>query len=74
MAWVPRAMHRCSGRWDRRRENELKFLTTLVGVDRARAMLEWEISQGTTLIRLGALLAVVFGRYIVFAVTGRQAA
>ena len=49
-------------------------ITALVGVDRARAMLAWEIAQGTTLIRLGAVLALVFGGFIVFGVTGRQAA
>jgi hypothetical protein len=47
-------------------------ITALVGVDRARAMLAWEIAQGTTLIRLGALLALVFGGLIVFAVSGRR--
>ena len=49
-------------------------ITALVGVDRARAMLAWEIAQGTILIRLGALLALAFGSFIVFAVTGRRAA
>jgi hypothetical protein len=49
-------------------------ITALVGVDRARAMLAWEVAQGTTLIRLGAVLALVFGGFVVFAVTGRRAA
>jgi hypothetical protein len=49
-------------------------LTALVGVDRARAMLAWETAQGTTLIRLGALIALVFGGFIVSAVSGRRAA
>jgi hypothetical protein len=49
-------------------------ITALVGVDRARAMLAWETSQGTTLIRLGAVVALVFGAFIVTAVGGRRAA
>jgi hypothetical protein len=49
-------------------------ITALVGVDRVRAMVAWEAAQGTTLIRLGAVLALVFGGFIVFAVSGRRAA
>ena len=49
-------------------------VTAFVGVDRARAMLAWETAQGTTLIRLGAALALVFGGVLVFAITGRRAA
>jgi hypothetical protein len=49
-------------------------VTAFIGVDRGRAMVAWEIAQGTTLIRLGALIAVVFGGFIVFAVTSRRTA
>ena len=49
-------------------------ITALVGADRARAVLAWEIAQGTTLIRIGALLALAFGSFIVFAVTSRRTA
>ena len=49
-------------------------ITALVGVDRARAMLAWETAQGTTLIRLGAVIALVFGGFIVSVVNGRRAA
>jgi hypothetical protein len=49
-------------------------ITAFVGVDRARAILVWETAQGTILIRLSALLALVFGSFIVFAVTSRRAA
>jgi hypothetical protein len=45
-------------------------ITAAVGVDRARAMLAWETGQGTTLIRMGAVLALVLGGLIVFAVSG----
>jgi hypothetical protein len=48
-------------------------LTAFVGIDRARAMLAWETAQGTTLIRLSALLPLVFGAFIVYAVSGRRA-
>ena len=50
------------------------MITPLVGVDRARAMVAWETSQGTTPIRLGAVVALVFGGFIVSAVSGRRAA
>lgn len=49
-------------------------ITPFVGVDRARAILAWETAQGTILIRLSALLALVFGSFIVFAVTSRRVA
>jgi hypothetical protein len=49
-------------------------ITAFVGVDRARAILAWEAAQGLTLIRLSALLAFVFGSFIVFAVASRRAA
>jgi hypothetical protein len=49
-------------------------VTALVGVDRARAILAWETAQGPTLIRLSAVLALLFGGYLVFAVTSRRAA
>jgi hypothetical protein len=48
--------------------------TALVGVDRARAILAWETAQGPTLIRLSALLPLLFGGYLVFAVTSRRPA
>jgi hypothetical protein len=49
-------------------------ITALLGVDRARAIVAWETAQGPTLIRLSAALAVVFGGYLVFAVTSRRPA
>ena len=48
--------------------------TAVVGVDRARAILDWESAQGPALIRCGAGLAFVFGGFVVFAVRGRRAA
>ena len=50
------------------------LITAVVGVDRARAMLDWESAQGPALIRCGAGFAFAFGGFIVFAVRGRRAA
>ena len=38
------------------------------GVDRARAVFDWEATQGTALIRIGAVLAVLMGGFIAYAV------
>jgi hypothetical protein len=47
----------------------LQALTaTLLGPDRARAVLEWETTQGM-LLRVGAAVAVVCGGFIAFAVS-----
>ena len=48
--------------------------TPLFGVERARAILDWEATQGTVLIRVVAGLVVAIGGLIAFAVTaGRPA-
>jgi hypothetical protein len=43
--------------------------TPLFGVERTRAVFEWEARQGTALIRVGAALALAIGGFIAFAVT-----
>jgi hypothetical protein len=49
------------------------FATLLIGVDRARAILDWQSSQGGMLIRVGAGLALAMGGFIAFAVgAGRR--
>jgi hypothetical protein len=49
--------------------------TPFFGVDRARAVLDWEATQGPALIRIGAALAVLAGAFLAFAVaTGRRPA
>ena len=49
--------------------------TPFFGVDRARAVFDWEATQGTALIRIGAVLAVLMGGFIAFAVAvGRRPA
>ncbi len=48
--------------------------TPVFGVERTRAILDWEVTQGTALIRIGAGLALAIGAFIAFAVaTGRRA-
>jgi len=47
--------------------------TPSFGVERARAVLDWEVSQGTALIRIGAALVLTIGAFLAFAVaTGRE--
>ena len=49
----------------------LQALTaTLLGPERARAVLEWETMQGPALLRLGAAAAVASGGFLTFAVSG----
>jgi hypothetical protein len=45
---------------------------TLLGPDRARAVLAWETMQGTTLLRIGAAVALVAGGFLAVAVSGRR--
>jgi len=45
---------------------------TLLGPDRARAVLEWETMQGTALLRVGAAVALATGGFMAFAVTGHR--
>jgi hypothetical protein len=42
---------------------------TLLGLEHARAIMEWEAMQGTALLRAGAAVALASGGFIVFAVT-----
>jgi hypothetical protein len=43
-----------------------------IGIDRTRAILEWEAAH-TGLLRIGALLAVAAGGFVVFSLTHRPA-
>jgi hypothetical protein len=45
---------------------------TLLGPDRARAVLEWETMQGAALLRVGAAIALAAGAFMAFAITGRR--
>ena len=42
---------------------------TLFGLERARAIMEWEAMQGTMLLRAGAAVALASGGFVAFAVT-----
>ena len=48
------------------------LVATLLGPDRARAVLEWETMQGTALLRVGAAVAVAAGGFVAFAVSGHR--
>ena len=43
---------------------------TILGPDRARAVLEWESIQGAALLRVGAAVALAVGCFLAFAVSG----
>ena len=45
---------------------------TLMGPDRARAVLEWETMQGTAILRVGAAVALASGCFLAFAVSGNR--
>ena len=45
---------------------------TLLGPDRARAILEWETIQGTAVLRVGAAVALAAGGFLAFAVTSHR--
>jgi len=46
--------------------------TPLFGVERSRAILEWEAARGTALVRVGAALMVAIGGFIAYAVAPRR--
>jgi hypothetical protein len=51
------------------------LVTPLFGVERTRAIVDWEATQGTFFVRVGAGLAVAIGSFIAFAVAaGRRPA
>ena len=43
----------------------------LFGIERARAIMEWEAMQGTALLRAGAVVALASGVFVAFAFTKR---
>jgi hypothetical protein len=45
------------------------LMTPFFGVERTRAVLEWEATQGTALIRAGAAVALALGVFLAFAVS-----
>jgi hypothetical protein len=45
---------------------------TLLGPDRARAVLEWEAVQSPAILRLGAAMALAAGAFVAFAISARR--
>ena len=48
------------------------LVATLLGPDRARAVLDWETMQGTALLRVGAAVALATGGFVALAVSGHR--
>jgi hypothetical protein len=46
--------------------------TPLIGVERARAIVEWWAAQGSALLRVWAGIALVFGLFLAYAVAPRR--
>jgi hypothetical protein len=46
--------------------------TPLVGVERARAIVDWWAAHGPVLLRMWASVAVVLGAFVAYAVSGRR--
>ena len=44
--------------------------STLMGPEHARAIMEWETMRGTSVLRVGAAVALASGVFMVFALTG----
>jgi hypothetical protein len=45
---------------------------TVLGLERARAIMEWETIQGVVLLRVGATVALSAGCFMAFAVSGER--
>lgn len=48
------------------------IITPFFGVERTRAIIDWWSAQGTTFMRTWAVLAVIFGLFIIYAVATRR--
>lgn len=48
------------------------IITPFFGVERTRAVVEWWSAQGTAFMRTWAALPVIFGLFIIYAVTTRR--
>jgi hypothetical protein len=48
------------------------LVAAILGPDRARAILEFEILQGNASLRAGAAVAAICGSFMAFALTGRR--
>ena len=50
------------------------IITPFLGIERARAILEWWTAQGTVFFQISMALPVIFGLFIVYAVAPRRRA
>lgn len=50
------------------------IITPFIGVERVRAIVEWWSAQGVVFMRTWATVAVIFGIFIIYAVTPRRVA
>ena len=48
------------------------FITPFAGVERARGIVAWWVSQGIAFMRIWASIAVIFGLFIIYAVIPRR--
>ena len=48
------------------------FITPFAGVERARRIVAWWVSQGIAFMRIWASIAVIFGLFIIYAVIPRR--
>ena len=48
------------------------FSAALLGPEHARRVLEWEVTQGPALLRVGAAVALAAGGFMAFALTGQR--
>ena len=46
--------------------------TPIIGADRSRALLEWEVAQGTVPIRIGAAVALPLAGWLAFVLSPRR--
>lgn len=50
------------------------IITPFLGIERARAILEWWSAQGTVFFRISLALPVIFGLFIIYAIAPRRQA
>jgi hypothetical protein len=43
----------------------------ILGIERARAIMEWEVMQGNAILRAGAVVALASGLFVAYAFSGR---
>lgn len=46
--------------------------TPLLGVERARTIMDWMLAPGLVVVRLGAVLALALGSFIIYVVISRR--